>query len=261
MGEALAVLDAAYDPAWAESWDAVGLVCGDPGAVVERVHLAVDPHPAVAAEAVAAGAQLLVTHHPLFLRGVHAVPASTPGGLVLERLIRGGCALIAVHTNADVAVGGVSDALADALDLSLTKPLQPNPAHAGTGRGLGRIGTLGAPVPLGRFAAQVRDALPTVAGGVRASAPAELIVRRVAVCGGAGLETAPAAAAAGADVLVTADARHHHTLDAPLPVLDVSHWASEWPWLGRAAALLETALPGLRATVSTLVTDPWRLHA
>jgi dinuclear metal center YbgI/SA1388 family protein len=125
LRDLLAVLDRAFDPSWAEPWDAVGLVCGDPEAEVTRVHLAVDPVVAVAEEALAAGAQLLVTHHPLFLGGTTSVAAGAPKGDVVHRLVRGGCALFNAHTNADVASPGVSDALAKLFGLLDVRPLRP----------------------------------------------------------------------------------------------------------------------------------------
>ncbi len=285
--DCIAVLAEAYPPGWARSWDAVGLVVGDPAAPVTAVHFAVDPTPEVAVEAVAGGAGLLITHHPLFLRGVHGVAETTPGGRVVAHLVRGGAALYTAHTNADVADPGVSDALAAALGLgdvrSLTDADPASPASASLAaadsetvasaatvcRGLGRVGELPAPEPLGAFCARVARALPSTAGGVRATGPADRLVRRVAVCGGSGGELAGAAAAAGADVLVTADGRHHHVLDAvgafPVAIVDVAHWASEWPWLAVAAARLRRDLRARGRTVSTsvsaIVTDPWRLHA
>jgi dinuclear metal center YbgI/SA1388 family protein len=127
IADAVSVLDDLYPPSTAESWDAVGLVCGDPGDPISRVMFAVDPTDAVVEEALAWGADLLVTHHPLLLRPVHGVPADDPKGRLLHRLIRGGSALFTAHTNADVAVDGVSDALADALALAERSPLQPWP--------------------------------------------------------------------------------------------------------------------------------------
>lgn len=121
----LEVLDGLYPPGWAEAWDAVGLVCGDPDQPVRRVLFAVDPVEAVADEAVAAHADLLVTHHPLFLRPVHGVAATTPKGRVVHRLLSAGVALHVVHTNADVAAPGVSDALARAVGLVELRPLVP----------------------------------------------------------------------------------------------------------------------------------------
>lgn len=127
-GDVVAALEAAYPPALAESWDAVGLVCGDPDEPVERVVVAVDPVAATVDEALGAGAQLLVTHHPLLLRGVHGVPADDPKGALVHRLVRAGAGLFCAHTNADRADPGVSDALAAALGLDVTGPLQPRAA-------------------------------------------------------------------------------------------------------------------------------------
>jgi dinuclear metal center YbgI/SA1388 family protein len=123
VGDVLGVLDAWFDPAWAEPWDAVGLVCGDRSEPVTRLLLAVDAVPATVAEAAAAGAQLLVTHHPLLLSGVHGVPADDPKGALVHRLIRAGVAHFVAHTNADVADPGVSDALGQRLGLRGLRPL------------------------------------------------------------------------------------------------------------------------------------------
>jgi dinuclear metal center YbgI/SA1388 family protein len=128
VGQVAAALAGRYDPAWAESWDAVGLVCGDPDVDVRRVHFAVDPVESVADEAVATGAQLLVTHHPLYLGGTTSVAATTAKGRVVHRLIGSGVALYVAHTNADVASPGVNDALASALGLRETDVLSPSVA-------------------------------------------------------------------------------------------------------------------------------------
>jgi dinuclear metal center YbgI/SA1388 family protein len=127
LGEVVAVLDRLYPPRWAQDWDAVGLVCGDPDAPVRTVLLAVDAVAEVVAEAIEARADLLVVHHPLLLRGVHGVPATTPKGRVVHDLIRAGCGLYVAHTNADSARPGVSDALARVLGLDDLRPLVPQP--------------------------------------------------------------------------------------------------------------------------------------
>jgi dinuclear metal center YbgI/SA1388 family protein len=126
LAEIIAALELRYDPAWAESWDAVGLVCGDPESDVRRVHFAVDPIEAVAEEAIASGAQLLVTHHPLYLGGTTSVAATSAKGRVVHRLIAAGCALYVAHTNADVANPGVNDALAATLGLCDIEVLSPS---------------------------------------------------------------------------------------------------------------------------------------
>ena len=117
-------LEAAYPPALAESWDQVGLICGDPDAQVGKVAFALDCTQEVAERAVAAGAQLLVVHHPLLLRGVHSVAANTPKGKVVHTLLAGGCALFAAHTNADSARPGVSDKLAELVGIAPGRPIK-----------------------------------------------------------------------------------------------------------------------------------------
>ena len=117
LSDVTALLDGWYDPAWAADWDAVGLVCGDPDQPVARVLFAVDPAPAVVAEAAAWGADLVVCHHPLLLTPVHGVAATTPKGRVLHGLVRSGTALFTAHTNADVPPDGVNESLARAVGI------------------------------------------------------------------------------------------------------------------------------------------------
>ena len=123
LAEIIAALDGAYPPALAHDWDSVGLVCGDPDDVIDSVTVAVDPTAAVIDTVGDRG--LLLAHHPLLLRGVDTVAASTPKGALIHRLIRRGAALFTAHTNADAASPGVSDALADRLGLVVEAVLDP----------------------------------------------------------------------------------------------------------------------------------------
>jgi dinuclear metal center YbgI/SA1388 family protein len=263
LAELIAALDRLYPPGMAADWDAVGPVCGDPDGEVETVLLAIDPVVAVVEEALGIGADALITHHPLYLRGTSSVYAASPKGRVVQRLIVGGCGLVVAHTNADVAPSGVSAALADALGVRRAVPLVPE----GDGSyGSGRVGDLDRSVLLGEFAAHVARVLPSTPGGVRVGGALDRPVSRVAVCGGAGDAYLDASRDAGADVYVTADLRHHYSsehLSADGPALiDPGHWASEWSWLPVAARLLAAEL-GDGSTVdihvSTTVTDPWNL--
>jgi putative NIF3 family GTP cyclohydrolase 1 type 2 len=156
----------------------------------------------------------------------------------------------------------VNDALAAVLGLADAVPLERSETP---GAGLGRIGTLAEPLPLGAFAERIAGALPRTAGGVRVAGDPERRVRTVAVCGGSGGSLFAAAAAAGADVLVTSDLKHHavsEALESAGPALvDVAHYATEWPWLPVAAELLEDDLCGrIRVSVSERITDPWNRH-
>ena len=279
IGDVIAALEAAYPPALAESWDTgIGLTCGDPSEPVDHVLLAVDVDLAVVEQAERLGAQLLVTHHPLLFRSVQSVAADTAKGALVHRLVRSGIAHFAAHTNADKAVGGVNDALAAVLGLTATRPLVPDapdllPAgHPQAGHtGSGRIGELPAPLLLADLAALVAKRLPATAAGVRVAGDPARSVGTVAVSGGAGGSFLADADRAGADVIVTSDLSHHvvaeHVADPRRPaVIDVAHWAGEWPWLARAASVINSGVADGRpagsvtTTVSALRTDPWTMH-
>ncbi|MCW2632586.1 MAG: NGG1p interacting factor 3 protein, partial [Pseudonocardia sp.] len=157
MADVVDALEAAYPPRLAEEWDAVGLVCGDPDAPVAQVVVAVDPVPETVQETLDAGGQLLVSHHPLLLRGVHGVPADQPKGRLVHQLIQAGAGLFTAHTNADSADPGVSDALAAALGLTVAGPLQPR-----GGEPLDKIVVF---VPVGDSTQRVLDAMADAGAG------------------------------------------------------------------------------------------------
>ncbi|MGW6458509.1 Nif3-like dinuclear metal center hexameric protein [Streptomyces sp. NPDC055078] len=265
LSEVIAALDRLWPPDRAEAWDAVGTVCGDPDAEIRRVLFAVDPVQEIADEAIALGAQLIVTHHPLYLRGTTTVAAGHFKGRVVHTLIKRDIALHVAHTNADTADPGVSDALAGALDLRVVRPLVPDPGDPAGRRGLGRICELDHPETLAQFAERAAKRLPATAQGVRLAGDPETLVRTVAVSGGSGDSLFDAVRAAGVDAFLTADLRHHPVSEAtqhsPLGLVDAAHWATEWPWCELAAAQLDTLSDrhgwDLRVHVSHTVTDPW----
>jgi dinuclear metal center YbgI/SA1388 family protein len=260
-------LDRRYPREWAEQWDRVGLVLGDFDTPVNRILAVVDCVPETVDEALRIGADLIVAHHPLLLRGVSSVAPTTYKGRIVHRLIKSDVALYVAHTNADVANPGVSDALADRLGLTELRPLHPpapgSPA-AGEGRGAGRVGRLAAPMTLAALAERAAAALPPTSWGIRAAGDPKRRIQTVAVSGGAGDSFLDDATRAGADAYLTADLRHHpaseHLAAGGPALLDVAHWASERPWLDDVAAWLRTRFP-VDALVSDLDTDPWTVHA
>lgn len=260
LADVIAVLEQHYPARLAEPWDGgIGLTCGDPAQPVRTVLLAVDVDPRTVGQAVDLGADLLLTHHPLLFRPVQSVAADTPKGALIHRLGRAGVAHFAAHTNADRAVGGVNDALAAALGLQGARPVAP--VDGDPAAGLGRIGDLPAPMTAREFAAMVSTSLPATVTGARLAGDPDRLISRVAVCGGSGGGLLDAVAATGADAFVTADLSHHtaaeYTDDPAHPVLvDVAHWASEWPWLSRAAGVLNAGM-SLVTVVSEIRTDPW----
>lgn len=267
VGDVLLAIEELWPESLAEGWDAVGLVAGRPDREVSTIVFAVDPSEAVIDDALELGADLIIAHHPLMLKPVNSVAANQPKGAAVHSLIEAGCALVTVHTNGDSAVGGVSDVLADAFGLSNVQPL----ASAADGlpeEGIGRVGDLSEVTSLGDFAELVFGLLPAVAGGMRVAGDRHGLVRRVAVCGGAGDSLFDQVRASQADVYVTADLRHHPALEAREAavngrpyLIDVSHFGSEWLWLTPAAAALSNVLADQGFTVdvrvSTVNSDPW----
>lgn len=361
------LLEAHYPARSAESWDRVGLVTGDPDDPVRGILLTVDVTDAVIDQAIDLDANLIIAHHPLLLRGVHALDPRHPKGRMVTKLIKSGTGLITAHTNADIPAGGVSDSIAKALGLAGTRPLRRVPVHpadqlvtyvphdhtqavidalaeagagavgsyeraaftvTGTGTftpgsgahptigqpgrreqvtedlvemimdrrvrdrvvsallaahpyevpayrlvevavppdlgptaGMGRIGQI-EPTPLADFADRVAAVLPATATGIRIAGEPDRMIRTVALQGGAGDDLLDVARAAGADVYVTSDLRHHPASeatawdDAPA-LIDVPHSAAEWLWLPRLADELTPTLDGIPVTVSQIVTDPW----
>lgn len=261
VGRVVSALEDRYPPSLASDWDAVGLVCGDPHASVSRVLFAVDPVMSVVDEAMTLGVDMIVTHHPLFLRGVHSVAPVTPKGRVIHTLIAHGIALYCAHTNADHARPGVSDALAAAVGLTKITAIDPPGAQVGTGR----IGELDDLVTLRVLADRLVDALPATEHGIRVAGDLDAPVRTVAVCGGAG-DSLLELVGDSADVYVTGDLRHHraqdHLMATGKALIDVPHWAAEWLWLPDAASALQQDMGAdtVATSVSSIDTSPWNLH-
>lgn len=247
----------------AEEWDQVGLVTGSDGSPVRKVLLAVDAVTATIDEAIEWGADALVTHHPLLLRGIHTVAEDTAKGALIAKLIRGNCALIAAHTNADQPAGGVSDVIAERLGLRAAEPIVSRAEDATSG--IGRVGMLEHPMTLREFATLVSREMPSTVSGVRVAGDPDRVVERIALLGGAGDSLLDHPVVRGADVYLTSDLRHHpaqeslelSTVLGGPALIDVAHWASESLWLDGAARRLTELLPGIECRVSTLRTDPW----
>lgn len=263
LADVNAVIERLWPLAGAEDWDAPGVLSGDPAAEISSILLAVDAVAETVDEAVNSGFDLLLSHHPLLLRGVKSVAQDRYKGALLARLIRADCALIAAHTNADVVAEGTSAVLAERLGLVQTQPIVAS--STGPDAGIGRVGTLADPTTLGRLARRLAEILPATASGVRVAGDFDAPVSTVSVCGGAGDAYLAEPAVVASDVYITADLRHHPASEAREQarlgggpaLIDVSHWASEWLWLDTAARQLSEALPGIRVDVSELRTDPW----
>lgn len=239
----------------AEPWDNVGLMLGNPATPVRAILVGLDPTPALLDEARNLGANLLLTHHPLIFHPLKAIHLHRPDGRFIGQALRDGVSLISSHTNFDATPGGTSDILARRLGLQDIVPLAP---HAGgdPGCGLGRIGNYREPLSAQQFLARLREvcAPPWLLG---AGTPPERI-SRAAVCGGSCSELADQALQAGAQVLVTAEVKHHLARQAEetgLWLIDAGHFATEFPGMRHLADLLAAEAGRRFGPVSVTVTD------
>lgn len=235
-------------PDTAESWDNVGLLVGDGDAEVHKVLVALDVTEAVAAEAVAVGADLIVAHHPLMNCVWHKVQHVTTcdaQGRTITTLLKNGVSAICMHTNLDAAEGGVNDQLAKALGLTDTIPLNEQK--------IGRIGTLSCEKPLEQFLHDVVKSLGC--RGLRYRSGGRP-VRRVAVGGGACGEYIPQALAQGCDTFVTSDLRYNDFLDTQgLNLIDAGHFPTEDVVCAEVVRRLQKAFPDIRVSKSAVHHD------
>lgn len=243
VGEIMQLMEEIAPRALAEDWDNPGLLVGSPAQETEAVLCALDVSETVIDEAVAHHAHLIVAHHPLIFRGIKNVRTDTPLGHKLSRLLQANIAVIAAHTNLDIAAGGVNDVLAAAIGLEQVKGFVETGELAGKKYYLGRVGELPVPVPLTEFAERVRTALPTAA--LRFVRGNGRPIRKIALCSGSGAEFIAQAAALGVDAYLTGDVRYHDAQQAAelgLAVIDAGHFGTEFPVAAHLKKRLEVLL-------------------
>lgn len=257
----LSNLLASFEKLWpkesAEDWDRPGLMVGNPSQEINKVLLAVDVTAEVIDQAIQTDCQLLLTHHPMLLRGVHELGELTLKGNLVARAIKSGLAIFSAHTNADIAQGGVSQSLAQALELRNLAPLDAVSGH-------GIVGDVDE-IKLIDYARKISRAIPATAQGIRVAGDSEKLISRVGLVAGAGDSFLGMASLAGIDLFITSDLRHHPAqdfieqsklTDGPA-LIDIAHWAAEWVWLDQAAAQLAGIHRDVEFIVSDLRTDPW----
>lgn len=245
----------------AEEWDRPGLTTGNANQSITKALLCVDVTLEVLSEAKLLGCELVISHHPLLLKGVNFLSEDQLKGELVSFAVKNSIAVYSAHTNADIVVDGVSDILAQQLGLANTKPL----IATGDGIGHGRIGKLKSPQSLSEYARFVASCLPDTHAPVRVAGDLNRMIETVAVVGGAGDSFIPAAAQSGADLLITSDLRHHVALDAvsdptnPLTLIDISHFAAESLWLKPTQITLSKMIPEVSFVISQISTDPWSM--
>lgn len=241
-------------------WDNVGLLCGDPADEVTKVLIALDPFAHVCREAVEAGAQLLITHHPLIFHPVKALVEEPGTNRCVRLLCKNGISAISAHTNLDRAPGGVNDVLAEVLGLSNVSVVDPAGVdEKGNEWGLLHQGQ----VPeqsLESFLATVKDALHCdhiryVSGGKP--------VKNVCVGGGGCAGMVREAVAAGCDTFVAGDGKYNDFWDAVdlgLNLIDAGHFHTENPVCYYLAKKIGEKFPEIQVEISKTHTDPIKIY-
>ena len=199
-------------------------------------------------------AQLIVSHHPLIFTPLRHATADDLAGRKVLTMARHGISAICMHTNLDIADGGVNDALMAALGAEVTGGLEPA-GTAADGRTLtcGRVGKLPNPMTMAEF-------LPYVAGRLHANGlryvDGSLPVERIAVCGGPGGNMLELAAAKGCDTFVTADVKYNRFLAAKelgINLIDADHFCTENVVIPVLQEKLQRQFPDVTFTVSQVL--------
>ena len=205
-----------------ESWDNSGLCIGSPESEVSSVLLGLDCTEQLVDEAIACGADLIVTHHPLIFSGLKKISPEDPTGAAVFKAISNGISIYAAHTNADKVISGVSGAMADRLGLADVSVLDED----GDGTGLGVVGNLPEPMGAEDMIALVKEKFALKM--MRSSRPLGQKISRVAVCGGSGGSLIGAARRSGAQLYISGDISYHNFFTPEgFMIMDIGHYESE----------------------------------
>ena len=204
------------------SWDNPGFLCGNPDKEVNKVLLTLDVDLFSVNEAIEKGADMIISHHPLFFSGLKKIDFSTPEGKIVELLIKNDIAVYAAHTNMDAAEKGINQRLAKMFELQDVKVLEPMDETCG----IGRLGDLKEKMSIEDFADLVKEKLNTpfvrVCGGGD--------IKKLAICSGRGGDYYKLAKDYGCDALLTGDVKYHDAQDSiscGISIIDAGHFPTE----------------------------------
>ena len=229
---------------FAEDWDNVGLLTGDDESEVKHVFLALDLTEAVLDEAIQAGADMIVTHHPMIFSGIKKINNHSFTGRKIITLIQKGIVYYAMHTNYDVL--GMADLSAEYTKMHDAEVLSVTEERNGETQGFGRVGELPQEMTLREYAKLVKESLKL--NDVKVYGDLDGKVKRAAVCTGSGKSMIQDAIKAGADVYVTGDIDHHTGIDTVaqgLCIIDAGHYGTEYIFMEDMKERLAKAFPEL----------------
>lgn len=245
------ILEKQSPKSYACDWDNVGLLVGREDKEIQKIYIALDATDEVIEEAIANGANMLLTHHPMIFKGMKRVTQEDFIGRRIIRLIQNDMVYYAMHTNFDVM--GMADLAADYLGISDTRVLEITSVSETGEEGIGRYGSLKKEMTVRECCEEVKQAFSLE--NVKVFGDLERKVKTAAISPGSGRSVISNALQAGVDVLITGDIDHHEGIDAvaqKLTVIDAGHYGVEHifipymeQYLKREAKELEIAVQPL----------------
>lgn len=245
------ILEKQSPKSYACDWDNVGLLVGREDKEIQKIYIALDATDEAIEEAIANGADMLLTHHPMIFKGMKRVTQEDFIGRRIIRLIQNDMVYYAMHTNFDVM--GMADLAADYLEISDTRVLEITSVSETGEEGIGRYGSLKKEMTVRECCEEVKQAFSLE--NVKVFGDLERKVKTAAISPGSGRSVIPNALQAGVDVLITGDIDHHEGIDAvaqKLTVIDAGHYGVEHifipymeQYLKREAKELEIAVQPL----------------
>lgn len=252
VNEVYRLLDEKYPYCVQEDYDNSGIMA-DCGRGIDRIVVSLDITNAVVEYAASIGAQLIVSHHPVIFKPIRSIAFNSP----LNRLMQAGISAISAHTNFDMAVGGVNDALASKIGLQSIKPVFKVSEKAVNGvvqkNYIGRMGCLAHEMTPAGFAEHIgmclrgRKAVEYVDGGKP--------VRTVAVGGGSCGEFIFECMENNIDAYVTGECKHHEMIyakDNGITMIAAGHYATENIALEALAETLKAGFQDVEVIVTRL---------
>lgn len=239
---------------YAFEWDNVGLQLGSFQQKVNKILVTLTVTEALVTQAIKDEIDLIIAHHPLIFRPLRHIRSDVPVTKLCSELIRNHVAVYVSHTNLDQAPQGLNYWLAEDLQLSDHRVLQP--FNEDNLVGLGRIGQLD-PTTLGELVQHLKLLWNTQ---IRFVGDPLQKCKRVAVCGGSGGDLINTAWFKQADVLITGDVKYHEALEATqlgIGVIDAGHYGTEQIMVPKLAAYLQKNLPKCQILTSTQGDDPF----
>lgn len=239
----LDLLERQFPKKYAEEWDPTGFQVGDPEKEIRHIFVAVDATEEIIEEAVCAGADMLLTHHPLIFSKISSVTTDTLPGRKILKLIENGICSMSTHTNYDSC--RMADLAAEYLKLEDCEVLE----EIADGIGIGKVGRLPQEMTLQECALFIKKCfnLPSV----RYFGNGEQKVEIAAICPGSGKSLLGECHGKGAQVYITGDIDHHTGIDQAdtnLPIIDAGHYGVESIYIEDMCQFLEKNCPEVQVT-------------